>query len=170
MFRSARSTFKALVRGDYKPLDECSLVWPPMLFMYMHRDDFVTEASEDLRRWLANKKKTDIVQHIPLVCSEGYALWDLFVLSPIGAAFAAAIRIDEKTFMEAGYRCVYASVRDIWDIKAGRIPESSRKDLGLLRYCGMPNTGEIGGFPTSGKWKSSMTFPPVTWENDFATW
>lgn len=96
MFRSARSTFKALVRGDYEPLDECSLVWPPMLFVYMHRDDFLTEASEDLRRWLANKKKTDNVKHIPLVCSEGYALWDLFVLPPIGAAFAAAIRIDEK--------------------------------------------------------------------------
>jgi len=57
MFRSARSTFKALVRGDYESLDECSSVWPPMLFVCMHRDDLLTEESEDLRRWLANKEE-----------------------------------------------------------------------------------------------------------------
>lgn len=144
MFGDARSTFKSLVHGNYKSLDEDSLVWPPMLFVCMHEDDFLTTESEYLRRWLVNKKQIDIVKHIPRVCSEGYAVWDLFILPPTGAAFAAALEMDEWTFMEAGYRCVYASVRDIWDIKAGRIPERSRRDLSLLRYCGMAREEWVG--------------------------
>lgn len=110
---------------------EQTLVWPPMLLLCTSTGLSEKLLDEEIC-WARNMLAAEGISSTSLtetkhVCSEGDASYHLMVLPPSGQSFAAAKSVDMECEDETGVVAFYPSLKDILDIKNGRVPEFSRR-------------------------------------------